>query len=107
MAAGSASSLASYTGSNSGPGASRFGGTNTVLPSGTQALMTLVINDATPAFTTFVSAACPSPLPLGISACSVSSKPAVGAAGSLQWTFTGSLAPSAQLAVTYQVKVSQ
>lgn len=81
--------------------------TLTAVNNGTQALSTLVINDATPAFTTFVSAACPSPLPTGISACSVSNQPAVGAAGSLQWTFTGSLAPSAQLVVSYQVKVSQ
>ena len=81
--------------------------TLTAVNNGTQALNTLVVSDATPAFTTFVSAACPAVLPSGISACSVSTKPAVGAAGSLQWTFTGSLAPSAQLAVTYQVKVSQ
>ena len=79
----------------------------TAVNNGTQALNTLVVNDATPAFTTFVSASCPTTLPSGISACSISASPAVGAAGSLQWTFTGSLAPSAQLVVSYQVKVSQ
>lgn len=79
----------------------------TAVNNGTQPLSTLVINDATPAFTTFVSAACPGTLPSGISGCSVSTQPAVGAAGSLQWTFTGSLAPSAQLVVSYRVKVSQ
>ena len=81
--------------------------TLTAVNNGTQALNTLVVSDATPAFTTFVSAACPATLPSGINTCSVSTKPAAGAAGSLQWTFTGSLAPGAQLAVTYQVKVNQ
>ncbi|MDE1953281.1 MAG: DUF11 domain-containing protein [Betaproteobacteria bacterium] len=79
----------------------------TAVNNGTQALSTLVVSDATPAFTTFVSAACPATLPSGISACSVSTQPAAGASGSLRWTFTGSLAPSARLTVTYQVKVNQ
>jgi hypothetical protein len=35
----------------------------------------------------------------------VSTEPAVRATGALQWTFTGSLAAGAPLAVTYQVKV--
>jgi len=79
--------------------------TLTATNNGAQSLATLVINDATPAFTTFVSAACPATLPPGISACSVSTQPAVGAGGALQWTFTGSLAASGSLAVTYQVKI--
>ncbi len=79
--------------------------TLTATNNGAQSLATLVINDATPAFTTFVSAACPATLPAGISACSVSTQPAVGAGGALQWTFTGSLAASGSLAVTYQVKI--
>jgi uncharacterized repeat protein (TIGR01451 family) len=81
--------------------------TLTAVNNGTQALNTLVVSDATPAFTTFVSAACPATLPSGINTCSVSTKPAAGASGSLQWTFTGSLAPSARFTVTYQVKVNQ
>jgi hypothetical protein len=68
-------------------------------------LATLVIYDATPAFTTFVSAACPATLPAGITTCSVSTQPAVGASGALQWTFTGSLAASGSLTMTYQVKI--
>ncbi len=80
--------------------------TLTAQNNGPSGLTTLVINDATPAFTTFVSAACPGTLPAGITACSVTTKPAVGAAGGIQWTFTGSLAASAQLAVTYQVKLN-
>lgn len=74
---------------------------------GSELLSTLVINDATPAFTTYLSAACPGALPSGVSACSVSSQPATGAQGSVQWTFTGALLPSAQLSVSYQVKVNQ
>ncbi|WP_318409293.1 hypothetical protein [Polaromonas sp. SM01] len=81
----------------------------TATNSGTQALSTLFVNDSTAAFTGFVSAACPLPasLPAGITACAVTTQPAVGAQGALKWTFTGSLAPSAQLSVTYQVKVDQ
>lgn len=74
---------------------------------GSAALGTLVINDTTAAFTTFVSAACPGALPAGISACSVANQPAVGAPGALRWTFTGSLAPGAQLTVTYRVMLDQ
>jgi uncharacterized repeat protein (TIGR01451 family) len=74
---------------------------------GSTPLSTLVINDTTPAFTTFVSAACPGVLPSGMTGCSVSTQPAVGAQGSLQWTFTGTLPAGGQLAVTYQVKLSQ
>lgn len=79
--------------------------TLTATNNGAQSLATVVIYDATPAFTTFVAAACPATLPPGISACSVSTQPAVGASGALQWTFTGSLAASASLLVTYQVKI--
>ena len=68
---------------------------------------TLVINDATPAFTSFLAAACPGSLPAGVTACAITTQPAAGAPGSLQWTFSGTLAAGAQLAVTYQVKLSQ
>ena len=81
--------------------------TLTAANNGSQALSTLVINDATPAFTTYLSAACPAVLPTGTTACSVSMQPAVGGQGSLQWTFTGSLSSGAQLVVSYQVKVNQ
>jgi len=66
----------------------------------------VVVSDATPSFTAFVSAACPSTLPSGLTACSVNTKPAVGSQGALQWTFAGSLAPGSQAAVTYQVTVA-
>lgn len=74
---------------------------------GGAALSTLVINDSTPAFTTYVSAACPGALPAGISACAISTQPAVGGTGALQWTFTGTLPSGASLAVTYQVRLAQ
>ncbi|MBC5781364.1 DUF11 domain-containing protein [Ramlibacter sp. USB13] len=70
-------------------------------------LSTLVINDATPAFTVFVSAACPGTLPAGITGCTIASQPAAGGTGGVQWTFTGTLAASAQLVVSYQVRLSQ
>lgn len=74
---------------------------------GSVAVSTLAINDTTAAFTTFVSAACPGSLPAGVTACSISTQPAAGATGGVQWTFTGSLAPGAQLSVTYQVRLNQ
>ena len=65
---------------------------------GSAAVSTVVVNDATPAFTTFVSAACPpaASLPAGLSACSLSAQPSVGAQGSVQWSFTGRLEPGSQ-----------
>lgn len=75
---------------------------------GTNPVSQLVVTDATPAFTRFVSAACPSPasLPEGLTGCSVSSQPAVGGQGALAWTLVGSLAPGAAVTVSYQVTVS-
>jgi uncharacterized repeat protein (TIGR01451 family) len=81
--------------------------TLTATNNGTQPLSTLLVSDSTPAFTNFVAAACPGVLPAGITGCAVTTQPAVGAQGALQWTFTGSLAPGAQLVVTYRVKVDQ
>jgi hypothetical protein len=81
--------------------------TLTAVNNGSVALSALFINDATPAFTTYLSAACPVTLPAVITACTVSVQPAVGTPGSVQWTFTGVLAPSGQLTVSYQVKVNQ
>jgi uncharacterized repeat protein (TIGR01451 family) len=81
--------------------------TVTAQNNGATSLSTLVINDATPAFTTFVAAACPATLPTGITACTIGTQPASGGQGGVQWTFAGTLASGAQLAVTYQVKVSE
>jgi uncharacterized repeat protein (TIGR01451 family) len=81
--------------------------TLTATNNGAQPLSTLFVSDSTTAFTGFVSAACPGTLPTGITACTVTTQPAVGAQGALKWTFTGSLASGAQLVVTYRVKVDQ
>jgi uncharacterized repeat protein (TIGR01451 family) len=81
--------------------------TLTATNNGTQPLSTLFVSDSTTAFTGFVSAACPGTLPTGITGCTVTTQPAVGAQGALKWTFTGSLASGAQLIVTYRVKVDQ
>ena len=67
---------------------------------------TIVISDATPAFTTFLSAACTLPLPAAITACSTSTQPAVGGQGGLQWTLTGSLNPASAGQVVFAVKVN-
>ena len=75
---------------------------------GSDAASAVVVSDATPAFTAFVSAACPAPaaLPAALSSCTIATQPAVGAGGALQWTFDGSLAPGGQTAVTFQVRIS-
>ncbi len=68
-------------------------------------LASVVINDATPTYTTFLSASCIFPLPASISACTVTSAPAVSATGSVKWTLTGTLSPSSAGQVEYKVKV--
>lgn len=69
------------------------------------AIASIIINDATPAYTTFLSATCLPPLPTAISACSASPVPTIGATGSIKWTLTGTLAPAALGQVQYKVKV--
>ncbi len=68
-------------------------------------LNTLVINDNTPAFTTFLSAAC-APNPPVISACTVTTQPALGGTGAIVWTLTGTLMPGSTSSVTFSVKVA-
>jgi uncharacterized repeat protein (TIGR01451 family) len=99
--------------------ASAYGTTNNAMPGhtlqyqltftnlGAAPLSTVVVNDTTPAFTTFLSAACPASLPANLSACTLTTQPLVGATGNVVWTFTGTLAPGGQSQVTYQVKVAQ
>ncbi|HEV2960388.1 MAG TPA: SdrD B-like domain-containing protein [Candidatus Angelobacter sp.] len=64
----------------------------------------LKINDSTPAYTTFVSAACGSPLPNNLTGCSITA-PSVGQTGAIQWTFTGTLSPSQTGTVSFVVKI--
>jgi uncharacterized repeat protein (TIGR01451 family) len=66
---------------------------------------TIVVNDATPAFTTFQSAACGA-LPPGISACVVSTQPAVNGTGAIAWTLTGSLLSGGSGTVLFTVRVN-
>lgn len=81
----------------------------TLYNAGSKPLTQVVVNDATPAYTTFTSATCPatSSLPAGLTACAVSTQPAVGGQGAIVWTFTGSLNSGAQAVVSYQVTLAQ
>jgi uncharacterized repeat protein (TIGR01451 family) len=79
----------------------------TVSNQGSAPVSTVIVDDTTPAFTTFLSAACPATLPSGLTACAITLQPAVGGTGALQWTFQGSLASGAQTSVTYQVVIAQ
>ncbi len=72
---------------------------------------TIVISDATPAFTTYVSTPAPSavcimPLPAGITACTVTTSPAPGGGTSIQWSLTGSLNPASAGQVVFAVKIN-
>ncbi len=67
-------------------------------------LNNLKIVDATPAFTVFGTGSCGT-LGAGLTGCAVSSKPAAGVAGNVEWTFTGTLLPGATGTVTLQVLV--
>jgi uncharacterized repeat protein (TIGR01451 family) len=69
-------------------------------------LASIVINDATPAFTTFLSASCVLPLPTAITACVALPVPAVAGVGTIKWTLTGTLSPASTGQVRYSVKVS-
>jgi uncharacterized repeat protein (TIGR01451 family) len=81
----------------------------TLYNAGSKPLTQVIVNDATPAYTTFTSATCPSTssLPTGLTACTVSTQPAAGGQGAIVWSFTGSLNPGAQAVVSYQVTVAQ
>lgn len=68
-------------------------------------LSNIVVNDATPSFTVFVSAGCGA-LPLSLTGCSIIA-PAVGATGNVRFTYTGTLAPNSVGAATYTVQIQQ
>jgi uncharacterized repeat protein (TIGR01451 family) len=69
------------------------------------ALRGIRLADATPPYTRFVSAACTLPLPAGITACNVSSSPAVGAGGAIEWALLGDLLSAASGSVRFTVDV--
>jgi uncharacterized repeat protein (TIGR01451 family) len=69
------------------------------------ALSSIVISDATPAYTTFQSASCGA-LPSGVTGCSVTSQPSAGGTGAVQWTLSGNMNSSQSGIVTFSVKVN-
>lgn len=72
--------------------------------SSTEPLSNIVIHDATPEFTTFVSGTWSTPLPGSIT--KIVFEAPEEEVGALKWTFTGSLAPGATGTVTFKVKVA-
>jgi uncharacterized repeat protein (TIGR01451 family) len=71
---------------------------------GLAAINTLAVNDATPAYTVYLSAACGAPLPAALSTCTITA-PAVNGTGGVRWQFLGSLVSGLSGTVTYQVRV--
>jgi len=67
-------------------------------------LTTIKIYDSTPAYTVFTSAACGS-LASGLTGCAVTTIPAVGASGAIQWALNGNLLPGGTGTVTFQVTI--
>ena len=72
--------------------------------SGTTMLTSLKVTDATPGFTVFAEGACGT-LGAGLTGCNFATKPAVGAAGALEWQFAGALQPGASGTVTFKARV--
>lgn len=70
-----------------------------------QPISTIVISDATPAYTSFVAASC-GPLPAAISSCVLTTVPSVGAVGSIRWQLGGSLNSASSGQVMFSVKVN-
>ncbi len=79
--------------------------TVTFVNSGSGPLTSVVINDTTPAFTSFVSASCGANPPV-ITVCTLTSNPIVGTTGAIIWTLTGSLNPGSTSFVQFTVKVN-
>jgi fimbrial isopeptide formation D2 family protein/uncharacterized repeat protein (TIGR01451 family) len=78
--------------------------TITYTNAGAEVLTDLFIDDRTPAYTRFVSAAFTT-TPSGLVDGSITA-PAPNATGTLRWTFTGALAPGSTGTVTFQVQVT-
>ena len=71
---------------------------------GADAVSTIVIQDATPPWTTFDTAACGTLGP-GLAGCALTTAPTAGASGPVIWTMTGSLSPGGQGTVSFRVRV--
>ncbi|MBL8268159.1 hypothetical protein [Steroidobacter sp.] len=70
---------------------------------GTTPISNLVIEDATPAYTSFFATS-PLPMPAELGTPTVS-VPAVGASGPVRWTFPGKLMPSATATIQFSVRI--
>ena len=70
-------------------------------------VMSKNFKDVTPAYTTFVSGGCNTPLPQSISACRLATFPSPGRAGDLMWTLTGQLQPGLEGSVRFRVMIDQ
>jgi uncharacterized repeat protein (TIGR01451 family) len=81
----------------------RINYTLTFTNQGSTAISSVRINDLTPAYTRFFSAGCLAPLAAGLSSCTLTVMPAVGASGALEWLLSGSLLPGASGQVTFAV----
>lgn len=71
---------------------------------GASAVSAVKLRDETPAWTVLATASCGT-LPAGITACGVTAQPAVGAAGSVEWTLTGALPSGGSGSVVFSVTV--
>ncbi len=73
-------------------------------PNVNMSLQNIVISDSTPQYTGFTSASC-GPLPASLTSCTIAA-PAVGASGTVTWTFGGSLnaGTSGTVSLTVTVK---
>ncbi len=71
---------------------------------GAESLTSIVIQDATPAFTVFDSAVCGA-LGTGLAGCAVTTAPAAGGSGGVTWTLGGALAPGGSGTVSFRVRV--
>jgi uncharacterized repeat protein (TIGR01451 family) len=79
--------------------------TVTFTNSGSGTLSNVVINDTTPAFTSFVLASCGANPPV-ITVCTLTTSPSLGGTGAIVWTLTGSLSPGSTSFVLFTVKVN-
>jgi uncharacterized repeat protein (TIGR01451 family) len=77
--------------------------TLTYTNAGLMPLHDVVINNSTPGFTTFVSAAYGA-LPANLTDCTITT-PAVGVAGGIRWSLVGTLAPGSSGTLSFQVKI--
>ncbi|HYM82235.1 MAG TPA: right-handed parallel beta-helix repeat-containing protein [Candidatus Limnocylindria bacterium] len=71
---------------------------------GADPLTSIVIHDSTPAFTSFDSAMCGA-TGAGLAGCAVTTAPAPGGFGPLEWSLSGALAPGGVGTVSFRVRV--